>query len=93
MVFIGLLGLVIFGPKKLVEVGQEAGKTLARLKKMSNEFQSQLGSEISATATDRPMKQVLVATRVEKSPPGTSQGGVRGRWPGRNKSTGRGQEV
>jgi TatA/E family protein of Tat protein translocase len=48
MVFIGLLGLVIFGPKKLVEVGQEAGKTLARLKKMSNEFQSQLGSEISA---------------------------------------------
>ena len=48
LLIIAGIALLIFGPKKLVEVGQEAGKTLARLKKMSNEFQSQLGSEISA---------------------------------------------
>lgn len=52
MLFLGLLGLVIFGPKKLAEVGQQAGKTLARLKKVSNEFQSQLQAEISATGRD-----------------------------------------
>jgi Sec-independent protein translocase protein TatA len=48
MLFLGLLGLVIFGPKKLAEVGQESGKTLARLKKMGSEFQSQLSTEVSA---------------------------------------------
>ncbi len=52
MVFLALLGLVIFGPKKLATIAQQAGKTLARLKRMSNEFQTQLATEISATAAD-----------------------------------------
>jgi Sec-independent protein translocase protein TatA len=47
MLFLGLLGLVIFGPKKLVSAGQEAGKALARLRKMSADFQVQLEAEIS----------------------------------------------
>ncbi|MFY9949011.1 MAG: twin-arginine translocase TatA/TatE family subunit [Candidatus Sulfotelmatobacter sp.] len=28
ILFLGLLGLVIFGPKKFAEFGQQAGKTL-----------------------------------------------------------------
>ena len=47
ILFLGLLGLVIFGPRKPAEFGQHAGKTLARLKKISGEFQSQLATEIS----------------------------------------------
>jgi Sec-independent protein translocase protein TatA len=53
IMFIGLLGLVIFGPKKLLEVGQEAGRALARLKKMSGDFQSQVEAEASATGEKR----------------------------------------
>lgn len=53
MIFLALLGLVIFGPKKLATVAEQAGKTLARLKKISGEFQSQLQAEISAPASDR----------------------------------------
>jgi Sec-independent protein translocase protein TatA len=53
MLFLGLLGLVIFGPKKLAAVGQQAGKTLACLKKISSDFQSQLQTEISATRSDQ----------------------------------------
>ena len=53
MLFLGLLGLVIFGPRKLATLGQQAGKLLAQLKKISTEFQSQLGTEISAAASDR----------------------------------------
>jgi len=68
LLFLGLLGLVIFGPKKFVTLGQQAGQTLARLKKMSSEFQPHLEAEVSATAMDRPMGQAAVATRVEKSP-------------------------
>jgi Sec-independent protein translocase protein TatA len=66
MLFLGLLGLVIFGPKKLATLGQQAGQTLARLKKMSSEFQSQLEAEISATTSDRPMEQAPVATSIDK---------------------------
>ena len=47
ILFLGLLGLVIFGPKKFAEFGQQAGKTLVRLKRISGEFQSQLATEIS----------------------------------------------
>jgi Sec-independent protein translocase protein TatA len=71
MLFLGLLGLVIFGPRKLVTLGQQAGQTLARLKKMSGEFQSQLGAEISATTNDRPLEQAPGATSVEKITSGT----------------------
>jgi sec-independent protein translocase protein TatB len=59
MLFLGLLGLVIFGPKKLAEVAQQAGKLLARLKSVSREFQSQLATEISATANDLKMEHAL----------------------------------
>lgn len=59
MLFLGLLGLVIFGPKKLAEVAQQAGKLLARLKNVSRDFQSQLATEISATANDLKMEHVL----------------------------------
>jgi Sec-independent protein translocase protein TatA len=55
MLFLGLLGLVIFGPKKLAEFGQQAGKALARLKSVSSEFQSQLGGEISTSTSNRPI--------------------------------------
>jgi Sec-independent protein translocase protein TatA len=62
MLFLGLLGLVIFGPKKLATVGQQAGATLARLKKISSEFQSQLEAEVSASPSDRPREQAPVHT-------------------------------
>jgi Sec-independent protein translocase protein TatA len=56
MLFLALLGLVIFGPKKLVAVAQEAGKMLARLKKVSSDFHSQVQAEISAIPSDRSTK-------------------------------------
>jgi sec-independent protein translocase protein TatB len=68
MLFIGLLGLVIFGPKKLIEVSQEAGKTLGRLKKLSGDFRSQMKAEISSSATDRPRGQAATgaATSIDE---------------------------
>jgi Sec-independent protein translocase protein TatA len=47
ILFLGLLGPAIFGPRKLVEFAQQAGKTLARLRRISGEFQTQLATEIS----------------------------------------------
>jgi len=46
MIFIFLLALVIFGPKKLPELGRQLGKALAEFKKASNEFKNQLEVEM-----------------------------------------------
>jgi TatA/E family protein of Tat protein translocase len=46
MIFIFLLALVLFGPKKLPELGRQLGKALAEFKKASNEFKSQLEAEM-----------------------------------------------
>ena len=47
MVFLFFLALIIFGPKKLPEVGRQIGKALNEFKRASNEFRSQIESEIS----------------------------------------------
>ncbi len=46
MIFIFLLALLIFGPRKLPEVGRQIGKALAEFKRASNEFKSQLETEM-----------------------------------------------
>lgn len=54
MAFIFVLALIIFGPKKLPEIGRQIGKALAEFKRASNEFKWQLESEmrqIEAEAT------------------------------------------
>jgi len=61
MAFIFLLALIIFGPKKLPEIGRQIGKVLAEFKRASNEFKWQLEAEmrqIEAEATrDRLIKE------------------------------------
>ena len=42
-----ILALLIFGPKKLPELGKQLGKTLKSLKKASNEFQSEIEQVIN----------------------------------------------
>ena len=46
MIFIFLLALLLFGPKKLPQVGRELGKALTEFKRASNEFKNQLETEI-----------------------------------------------
>lgn len=47
MIFIFLLALLIFGPKKLPEIGRQIGKALNEFKRASNEFKAQIENEIS----------------------------------------------
>jgi sec-independent protein translocase protein TatB len=46
MAFLVVLGLLLFGPKKLPEIGRQIGRVLAEFKKASNEFQAQLNDEV-----------------------------------------------
>jgi sec-independent protein translocase protein TatB len=46
-IFLFFLALLVFGPKKLPEIARQAGKLLAELRRASNEFKSQIETEIA----------------------------------------------
>jgi sec-independent protein translocase protein TatB len=71
MIFIFLLALVIFGPKKLPELGRQLGKALGEFKKASNEFKNQLETEMlnidleeRAKKPPEPSPQILPAEKL-----------------------------
>ena len=47
MVFLFVLALLIFGPKKLPEIGRTIGKFMNEFKRASNDFRSQIQAEIN----------------------------------------------
>lgn len=49
MVLILVIALVIFGPKKLPELGRSIGKTLAEFRRASNEIKHNIEKELEET--------------------------------------------
>ncbi len=47
-IFIFLLALVLFGPKKLPEIGRQIGKLLVEFRRASNDFKMQIDEELRA---------------------------------------------
>lgn len=63
-IFIFCLALIIFGPKKLPEIGRQIGKLMAEFRRASNEFKQQIDEELrAAEAADR-QKQISAASQV-----------------------------
>ena len=58
-IFLFLLALLIFGPKKLPEIGRQIGKMLNEFRRASNEFKSQIESEISQIDAENNRNQIL----------------------------------
>jgi len=52
-VFLFFLALILFGPKKLPEMARQAGRLLAELRRASNEFKSQIETEIAHLETQK----------------------------------------
>ena len=46
MLFIFLMALIVFGPKKLPELARQLGKIMAEFKRATNDFKYQLENEI-----------------------------------------------
>jgi sec-independent protein translocase protein TatB len=46
-IFLFFLALILFGPKKLPEMARQAARLLAELRRASNEFKSQIETEIA----------------------------------------------
>jgi TatA/E family protein of Tat protein translocase len=56
--FIFLLALVLFGPKKLPEMGRQLGKLLAEFRRASNEFKFQIQEELRNMEDDERRKKL-----------------------------------
>ncbi len=79
MVFIFFLALILFGPKKMPEIGRQVARFLNEFRRASNEFRSQIESEInSLDNSTTPRQQILpplqaplgsLATRIFNPPP------------------------
>ncbi len=53
-----ILALLIFGPKKLPELGKQLGKTLKSLKKASNEFQNEIDQVMNEEEKEESPKSI-----------------------------------
>ena len=69
MIFLFVLGLLLFGPKKLPEIGRKLGKAMAEFKRASNEFQAQLNDEVRKLEIEEPIEDLI-------PPPGATARGV-----------------
>ncbi len=58
-IFLFLLALVIFGPKKLPEIARQVGKYLNEFKRASNEFKSQIEQEIAHLEVETKQQTIL----------------------------------
>ena len=63
MIFIFFLALIIFGPKKLPEIGRQIGKALNEFKRASNEFRAQIESEINNLELESKKPEILPPDR------------------------------
>jgi sec-independent protein translocase protein TatB len=48
MIFLFLLALILFGPKKMPEIGRQVARILNEFRRASNEFRSQIESEVNS---------------------------------------------
>ena len=59
MIFLFFLALIIFGPKKLPEIGRQIGKAINEFKRASNEFRSQIEHEINQIDLENQRQTIL----------------------------------
>ena len=84
MLFLMLLGLIIFGPKKLPQVGKQIGRVLTQLKSFSSDFRSQLEIEMQeASKGERIASASLPQTESPADVPKVLETAAFGSEPGR----------
>jgi sec-independent protein translocase protein TatA len=72
LIIIFVIALIIFGPRKLPELGRSLGKSLAEFKRASNELKSTLEEEIRLEEQRSVLEEKKAATAAQTvTPPAT----------------------
>ena len=56
LIIIFVIALIIFGPRKLPELGRSLGKSIAEFKRASNELKSTIEEEVRAIEAEPPTR-------------------------------------
>ena len=72
LIIIFVIALIIFGPRKLPELGRSLGKSIAEFKKASNELKSTLEEEIRLEE----QRSTLDAAKAAAPPPAVSTAAI-----------------
>ena len=59
MIFLFFLALILFGPRKMPEIGRQVARFLNEFRRASYEFRSQIESEMNSIDNSRPSRQIL----------------------------------
>jgi sec-independent protein translocase protein TatA len=89
LIIIFTIALIIFGPRKLPELGKSLGKSLAEFKRASNELKNTLDEEIrlEERRNDQRQQPATVVTQVsDEQPPATGTDHSIGNVPRQNGS-------
>jgi sec-independent protein translocase protein TatB len=70
-IFIFCLALIIFGPKKLPEIGRQIGKLMVEFRRASNEFKMQIEEELRASDEAERQKEISATTTMLPTAPAT----------------------
>jgi twin arginine-targeting protein translocase TatB len=73
LIVIFVIALIIFGPRKLPEIGRSLGKSLAEFKKASNELRSTLEEEIRLDETRSQLETSRAAQAAEAAQAAAAQ--------------------
>ena len=74
LILIMVLALILFGPKKLPEIGKSVGKALGEFKRASNDLKRTIEDEMEKVKADEPVRPVevvaptAVASAIPRSP-------------------------
>lgn len=68
LILIFIVGLVVFGPRKLPEIGKSLGKMIGEFKKASQDFQRTVEDEVE---TEKLRKEISSAEYVSPAPEST----------------------
>ena len=68
LIIIFVIALIIFGPRKLPELGRSLGKSLAEFKRASNELKSTLEEEIRVEEEQRSSIDTIKAASAPRVP-------------------------
>jgi len=63
-----ILGLIVFGPRKLPEIGKTMGKMLAEFRKASNDFRQTVENEVEADKLRAELAEQAARTQAPAAP-------------------------
>ena len=76
LLLIGIVALIVFGPRKLPQIARKAGKTMTELRKVTNEFKDTWQKEVELSEANLDKSEKAIPQASKSSSTTTDDGSV-----------------